>query len=175
MTHSELLTALQIRFGSGIASIHPTALDPYAVVERSALVEICTVLRDEFGFDVLNDLSGVDYLETDTKKLAKASFEPHLEVVYHLSSFSQPGQRITLKIVLPRWEGEKSDELPEVPSLAGVWRAADWHEREAFDLFGIRFTGHPDLRRILLGEDWIGHPLRKDYEFPLEYHEIRCR
>ena len=175
MTPVELLTALQTRFGSGIVSVSPTAIDPFAVVEPSALVELCTALRDDFGFDILNDLCGVDYLEPDAKKLAKAGFEPHLEVVYHLSSFSQPGRRITLKVALPRWVGEKFDELPTVPSVAGIWRTADWHEREAFDLLGIRFTGHPDLRRILLGEDWVGHPLRKDYEFPLEYHDIRCR
>ena len=63
--------------------------------------------------------------------------------------------------------------LPEVASLAGVWRTADWHEREVYDLSGVSFTGHPDLRRILCPEDWVGHPLRKDYEMPLEYHGIR--
>jgi NADH-quinone oxidoreductase subunit C len=56
-----------------------------------------------------------------------------------------------------------------------VWRTADWHERECYDLLGIRFVGHPDLRRILLADDWVGYPLRKDYEYPLEYHDIRCR
>ena len=175
MTSSELLTELQTRFGEGIASIHTTALDSFAVVVPQAVVEICKALRDEFGFDILNDLCGVDYLEPDAKKLAKTGFEPHLEVVYHLSRFSKPGERITLKIILPRWVGDQSNELPEVPSVSGIWRTADWHEREVYDLFGIRFTGHPDLRRILMNDDWIGHPLRKDYEFPLEYHDIRCR
>ena len=65
--------------------------------------------------------------------------------------------------------------LPEVPSLTGLWKSADWLEREVFDLSGIDFPGHPSLQRILLSEDWEGHPLRKDYEMPLEYHGIRGR
>ena len=72
-----------------------------------------------------------------------------------------------------RWKGDVVGELPEVPSVAHVWAIADWHEREAFDLVGITFTGHPNLRRILCPEDWEGHPLRKDYAFPLEYHGVR--
>ena len=63
--------------------------------------------------------------------------------------------------------------MPEVPSVSRVWSIADWHEREAYDLVGIHFTNHPNLRRILCPEDWEGHPLRKDYEFPLEYHGVR--
>ena len=175
MTAAELLTTLQTRFNAGISAVHPAALDPFAVVEASSLVAICTALRDEFGFDILNDLGGVDYLEPEAKKLAKAGFEPHLEVVYHLSRFANPGERFTFKVILPRWANDRVGEMPELPSVAGIWRAADWHEREVFDLFGVNFTGHPDLRRILLGDDWVGHPLRKDYEFPLEYHDIRCR
>ena len=66
-------------------------------------------------------------------------------------------------------------ELPELPTVCSIWRTADWHEREVYDLFGVRFLGHPDLRRILLADDWVGYPLRKDYEFPLEYRDIRCR
>jgi NADH-quinone oxidoreductase subunit C len=65
--------------------------------------------------------------------------------------------------------------LPVVPSVYGVWKTADWQEREVYDLIGVFFNGHPNLVRILLSDDWVGHPLRKDYEFPLEYHGIRCR
>ena len=175
MTFAELSTALQSRFGSAIVSVHAEAIDPFIVVDPASLVAIATSLRDDHGFDILNDLGGVDYLEPDAKKVVKAGFEPHLEVVYHLSRFRSPGTRFTMKVILPRGSVEAPDTLPAVPSVAGVWRAADWHEREAYDLFGIRFTGHPNLVRILLSDDWVGHPLRKDYEFPLEYHDIRCR
>jgi NADH-quinone oxidoreductase subunit C len=143
------------------------------VVDAEALLPFAKVLKEEFGFDMLNNITGVDYLETDAKKVAKAGFEAHLEVVYHLSSFQKPGTRFTFKILLPRWKNDT--ELPEVPSVAHLWRTADWHERECYDLVGITFTNHPDPRRILMADDWIGHPLRKDYEFPLEYHDIRCR
>ena len=145
------------------------------VVVAEGLPEIAAVLKDEFDFDMLNSITGVDYLEIDPKKLAKTGFEPHVEVVYHLSSFQHPGRRLAFKIILPRWKNDIAGELPEVPSVAHLWRTADWHERETFDLVGVRFTNHPDPRRLLMADDWVGHPLRKDYEFPLEYHDIRCR
>ena len=97
-----------------------------------------------------------------------------MEVVYHLSSTVKK-HTLVLKVMLPRWKDDQPGQLPEVPSVADVWRTADWHEREVFDLSGVRFTGHPDLRRILCPEDWVGHALRKDYEMPLEYHGIRGR
>ena len=75
--------------------------------------------------------------------------------------------------ILPRWKDGNEGELPEIPTVTGVWKIADWHERETFDLVGINFVGHPNLVRILCAEDWVGHPLRKDYEFPLEYHGMR--
>jgi NADH-quinone oxidoreductase subunit C len=97
-----------------------------------------------------------------------------MEVVYHLWSVTNKTS-LVLKVMLPRWRDGKEGELPEIPSVAGIWRTADWHEREVYDLSGVRFVDHPDLRRILCPEDWVGHPLRKDYEMPLEYHGIRCR
>ena len=145
------------------------------MVVAEELLEVAAVLKTEFAFDFLNSITGVDYLETDLKKIAKAGFEPHLEVVYHLSSFQHPGRRLSFKILLSRWKNDVVGELPEVPSVAHLWRTADWHERETFDLVGVRFTNHPDPRRLLMADDWVGHPLRKDYEFPLEYHDIRCR
>lgn len=177
MTPAETVALLQQQFGPAITAAAPDALDPSATVEPAKLVEVCTFLRDDprLRFALLNDVTGVDYLEPDPKKVAKAGFEPHLEVLYHLSSFAFPGRRFTLKLVLPRWKDDVPGALPEVPSVAGVWRTADWHEREVYDLVGVFFTGHPNLVRILLNDDWTGHPLRKDYEFPLEYHGIRCR
>jgi NADH-quinone oxidoreductase subunit C len=177
MTAADVIPLLQQQFGPAITAAKADALDPFVTVEPAKLVEVCTFLRDDprTRFAVLNDITGVDYLETDPKKVAKAGFEPHLEVLYHLSSFALPGLRFTLKVVLPRWKDGETGRLPEVPSVSGVWRTADWHEREVYDLVGVFFSGHPNLVRILLNDDWVGHPLRKDYEFPLEYHGIRCR
>lgn len=185
MTTADAIANLESRFGSRIAEKNLQAIDPFVAVGPADLPEVCRYLRDELHFEILNCISGVDYLETDPKKAPKAGFEPHLEVLYHLSSFSvrpvnpatgKPGiLRLVLKVHLPRWKDGKVGELPEIPSVTTIWGGADWHEREVYDLSGIWFTGHPDLRRILLAEDWIGHPLRKDYEFPLEYHGIRGR
>jgi NADH-quinone oxidoreductase subunit C len=176
MNSSEIIAVLEAEFGAKIKEKKTDAIDPYVVVEPANLLEICRFLRDDrnLKFELLNCISGVDYLETDPKKAPKAGFEPHLEVVYHLQSFTHR-HRFTLKLSLPRWQDGKRGSLPEVPSVTGLWAAADWHEREVYDLSGVWFTGHPDLRRILLSEDWTGHPLRKDYEFPLEYHGIRGR
>ena len=171
------LSQLLGQFGSALTPGPADALDPFVVVPSELLVDVCRFLRDEpsLKFEMLNNLSGVDYLEPDPKKAAKAGFDPHLELVYHLSSFTYPGQRLTLKVLLPRWQDESAGKLPRVPTVSEIWPTANWQEREVYDLLGIEFEGHPDLRRILLADDWIGHPLRKDYEFPLEYHGIRCR
>jgi NADH-quinone oxidoreductase subunit C len=176
MNFPEITAILEEKFGSRIKSKKPDAIDPFIVVEPGDLIEVCRFLRDEprLAFAILNCISGVDYLEPDAKKAAKAGFDPHLEVVYHLSSFKHR-HRLVLKVLLPRWKDAKVGELPQVPSVTGLWRTAEWHEREVYDLSGVWFTGHPELRRILLAEDWVGHPLRKDYEFPLEYHGIRGR
>jgi NADH-quinone oxidoreductase subunit C len=176
VTPNDIASALQQQFGDKIKLAKLDTIDPFVVVEPADLPAVCRFLRDEpkLRFELLNNISGVDYLEPDPKKAPKAGFEPHLEVVYHFQSFTHR-HRFTLKVTLPRWKDGKAGELPEVPSVVHLWRTADWHEREVYDLCGVRFTGHPDLTRILLSEDWIGHPLRKDYEFPLEYHGIRGR
>jgi NADH-quinone oxidoreductase subunit C len=179
MTPAAILDVLKQRFGDKIKSSKLDGPDPYAVIEPADLLEVCRFLRDDsrLGFAFLNCISGVDYLEPDPKKAPKAGFEPHLEVVYHFSNFAPKERfhRFGLKLILPRWKDNRLGSLPEVPSVTSLWRTADWHEREVYDLSGVWFTGHPDLRRILTSEDWVGHPLRKDYEFPLEYHGIRGR
>ncbi len=176
MTASEIIQRLEQQFGSRIVDKKPEALDPFVMIAPADLREVAQFLRDDpaLRFELLNCITAVDYLETDPKKKAKAGFEPHLEVVYHFQSFTHR-HRFVLKLHLPRWKNDAPGQLPEVPSLADLWPTADWHEREVYDLSGVWFVGHPDLRRILLAEDWEGHPLRKDYEYPLEYHGIRCR
>lgn len=116
-------------------------------VDREAIVSICRFLKEEaeLRYDFLADLCGVDW---------RGKREPRFEVVYNLYSIPR-ADRIRVKIRVPEEE--------EVPSVTGVWPTANWHEREVFDMFGLRFTGHPDLQRILMPEDWEGYPLRKDY------------
>lgn len=164
------------QFGDRVLGADVEAIDPWIEVAASALVEVCLYLRDqlELRFNLLNCISGVDYFQPDPKKAAKTDWQPHVEVLYHLWSLVYK-HRLVLKVRLPRWQEDVEGRLPEVPSVCHVWRTAEWHEREVFDLSGIRFTGHPDLRRILCPEDWEGHPLRKDYQMPTEYHGIRVR
>ena len=116
-------------------------------LDRSSIREACAVLRDdaECAFNFLSDVTCVDWYPS----------EPRFEVVYHLLSISKK-ERVRLKVRL-------DSDSPAVESLTSVWPGANYFEREVFDLFGIRFTGHPYLRRILMPEDWEGHPLRKDY------------
>lgn len=169
-----LLDRLKKKFGDKITGANSQNLDPWIEVAPAALADVCLYLRDEkdLRFNYLNCISGVDYLEPDPKKAAKVDWQPHTEVVYHLWSLTHK-HSLVLKVILPRWKGDVEGELPEVPSVAAIWPTADWHEREVYDLSGVRFVGHPALRRILCPEDWVGHPLRKDYEMPLEYHGIR--
>ena len=116
-------------------------------IDRFLIREACVVLRDDKDcpFNYLSDVTCVDWYPSD----------PRFEVVYHLLSISKK-ERVRLKVRL-------QDESPAVESVTSVWPAANYFEREVFDLFGVRFTGHPYLRRLLMPEDWEGHPLRKDY------------
>ena len=176
MSSPSLVDRLKEEFGDRITGMTLDAIDPWIEVAPAALPEVGRYLRDqpEFRFNMLLCISGVDYCEPDPKKAAKLDWQPHMEVVYHL--WSVPHRRsLVIKVILPRWQDAVEGQLPEVPSVADIWRTADWHEREVYDLSGVNFTGHPNLRRILCPEDWEGHPLRKDYQMPLEYHGIRCR
>lgn len=176
MTAEEIGNLLEKHFGARITGKNLTANDPWVEVAPDALLDVARFCRHEpsLAFDYLRNLSATDWLIKDEKKAKKLNVPPHLEVIYHLFSFPNK-HYFALKVILPRWRDHQEGELPEVESVASVWAIADWHEREAYDLFGIQFVGHPHLRRLLCPEDWEGHPLRKDYVFPLEYHGIRCR
>jgi NADH-quinone oxidoreductase subunit C len=144
------LDRLLEKFPSEVLSTHADHGDETAVLKADKLVEICQFLRDDSvtAFEMLTDLTGLDMLGIR---------EPRFEVVYHLYSLTKR-QRLRLRVSCP------SDESPVVPSVIGVWKSANWMEREAWDLYGIKFDGHPDLRRVLLYPEFEGHPLRKDYE-----------
>jgi NADH-quinone oxidoreductase subunit C len=120
------------------------------VLAPAALVEVCVALRDApaLRYDYLADLTAVDWPDRT----------PRYDVVYHLLSL-QTRARVRLKARV----GQPEEDAPEVPSVVSVWPTANWYEREIFDLFGITFAGHPDLRRLVMPADWEGHPLRKDY------------
>lgn len=179
MTHDdEAFFRLQAKFGEVVSGPHAVEgasdhSDAWVGVETKRLAEVARFLRDDpdLAFNYLNDITVVDYLPSADKKIAKAIGEERLEVVYHLTSLARK-KRLTIKVTVPR---SVDGELPEVPSVARLWKTADWHECEAYDLSGVRFTGHPGLRRILCPDDWEGHPLRKDYTQPLEYGGIRGR
>jgi NADH-quinone oxidoreductase subunit C len=177
MTIQEIHQLLLERFGAEAVGTEVRAgKDPWIQVSADALVPVARCLHDDarFQFDHLNDLCGVDYFEADEKRAAKLGIEPHVEVVYHLTSLKLR-QTVKLKVSVPRWKDGQPGALPVVPSVSSVWGIANWHEREAYDLVGIEFAGHPNLRRILCPEDWEGHALRRDYQFPLEYHGVRGR
>jgi NADH-quinone oxidoreductase subunit C len=134
------------------------AKDPFIRVESPAIVEVCRFLHDEsdLQFDSLSNQTGVDYKAKGV-----------IEVVYHLYSYPHR-HSIVLKVDVPR-------DTPVIPTVEGVWNAANWLEREIYDLLGVTFEGHSDLRRLLMPEDWLGHPLRKDFVEPEEYHGISTR
>ncbi|PMD97082.1 NADH-quinone oxidoreductase subunit C [Siphonobacter sp. BAB-5405] len=165
MTFSELKSLLTQEFGmEALVAEEELGLMPNLTIAKEFLVPICDFLRNDERtyFDSLSCLTALDNgPSADT-----------LEVAYNL--FSIPYEHsLCLKVKVPRQTQDET--LPEVPSVSRIWRTADWHEREAYDLMGVYFHGHADLRRILLPEDWEGHPLRKDYSEQELYHGIEVK
>lgn len=178
-----LAARLQEKFAGGISACGIALGELTVDLAPDTLIEIATALRDgsEFAFEQLMDLCGVDYsaygrTEWSTEEATEAGFSrgverehperdpkdarqgPRFAVVYHLLSIAR-NQRLRLRVFAP------DDQFPVVPSVTDIWASANWYEREAFDLIGIVFEGHPDLRRILTDYGFVGHPFRKD--FPL--------
>ena len=135
-----------------LAGVHPTGFD----VPATDLVGVCRALRDEAYFDFLSCISGID----------KGPKDGSMEVMYQVYAVVE-GYGLSLRVQIA------DRNKASLPSIGVVWAAAEWHEREAYDLLGIHFEGHPDLRRLFLPDDWVGHPLRKDDEPPATYHGIK--
>jgi NADH-quinone oxidoreductase subunit C len=162
MSDASIFTAVKARFGALIATEDAKSRMPHLVLsadgvqESGRFAELMTFCRDDASlrFDLLSAISGVDYPDRGV-----------IEVLYFLDS-TEHTHRLVFKVALPRAN-------PRIPTVEDVWRTADWHERETFDLLGVRFVGHHNLVRILCAEDWVGHPLRKDYVIPDEYHGIK--
>jgi NADH-quinone oxidoreductase subunit C len=154
VTPSPLVAALQLARPDSIVEVIEAFGEVTLVVPREKIAELCSYLKTAPGleFNFLSDISGADRGPEE---------EPRFEVNYHLFS-TRKHHRLRLKVLL-------NEEEARVESVTNVWRTANWHERETFDLFGVIFDGHPDLRRILLPDDWEGHALRKD--FPLRGYE----
>ena len=156
MSHLErTISALQERFPHGVLGKAEFRGDITLQIDSASLVAVCRYLRDEpaLGYNVLVDIGAVDY----------SPQEPRFALFYIVYALVQ-NTRLRLKVLLP-------GAGPVAPSISGIWPSANWPEREAFDMMGIGFEGHPDLRRILMPADWEGHPHRKDY--PLGYEEVQ--
>jgi NADH-quinone oxidoreductase subunit C len=131
----------------------PAAQQPAFLVDREHILPVAQYFKNQLQFDLCSCVTGVDYIKQN-----------YIEVVYHLYSVALKQGPVVLKVRAPR-------DLPDckVPSLTPVWRGCEYQEREAFDLYGVRFDGHPDLRRILMWDEFTGHPMRKDYVPPADY------
>jgi len=155
MDGSAILARLRGRLGARVLETHDHLGDHTAVVASEGIVDALTFCRDDalLRFDMLMDLTAVDYLTFPGREDG-----PRFDVVYHLYSVAH-NHRVRLKVRVEQ-------DAPLVPTATGLWPIANWLEREVWDMFGIRFEGHPDLRRLLMYEEFVGHPLRKDY--PIE-------
>ena len=157
-----ILDLIRKNFGDSSARFSDIRSSPPCLtVPKELLLPVCRFLKEnpDTGFDMLSCVTGIDnYPDSQT-----------LEVMYHLNSIPNEIQ-LALRIILDR---PPLPELPETDSVSSIWKTAVWHEREIYDLIGIKFRNHPDLRRILLPADWQGHPLRKDYKTGDYYHHVK--
>jgi NADH-quinone oxidoreductase subunit C len=163
MSFAEVKLLLTEKFGADIIIGEETSgLQPALLIDAERIAEVCLELRNNSKtyFDFLSCLTGFDYGVEDGR----------FGVVYHLASIPYNSQ-LTLKI--SKTNDRNKGNLPSFPSITSVYRAADWHEREAYDMLGIYFEGHPDLRRLLIPDDWEGFPLRKDYTNAEYYKGIK--
>ncbi len=156
---SPVIARITEQFGASVYETHSFRGDDTALVLRESVIDVLAFLKQDpdMDFAFLMDLTAVDYLGR----------EPRFEVVYHLYSFSK-NLRVRVKTGVPEAD-------PVVATASTVWKGANWFEREIFDMYGIRFEGHPDLRRILLYEEFEGHPLRKDYPIDLRQPTVSTR
>ena len=171
----EIFNILLEKFGEENISLEENPVsDPLIIAGSEILSEVCEFLANDerLLFDSLMNLSGID--EADEKKNKdedgnEVTTGGNLSIVYNLHSVKNK-HKATVKCLVPK-------ENAELPTVSDIWKTADWHEREVFDLIGIKFTGHPDLRRILMPYDWEegSHPLRKDYKNPEFYHGMKVQ
>ena len=152
MDGQAILARVRERLGAGVLDTHAYRGDHTAILARAAVTDALTFCRDDAAlrFDMLIDLTAVDYLKYPGREDG-----PRFDVIYHLYSVDH-NHRLCLKVPV-----EQDDA--SVPTASGVWPIANWLEREVWDMYGIRFEGHPDLRRLLMYEEFVGHALRKDY------------
>ncbi len=164
MAPEEISRLLKTQWNEAVLGVALEGSHPHAKVTAESWPSLAEFLRDDprLRLNFLRCISSIDLLADD--KLAC------VYDLYHVSPENPAEIKTRTHTFAIRIEVDRNN--PVIPSVAHVWPAAEWHEREAFDLMGITFSGHPDHRRILCADDWVGHPLRKDYEFPLEYHGI---
>ena len=164
MAPEEICKLLMDKFGAAIENSVVEGGHPYAQVKADRWPEVARFLLDDprLELNLLRSITALDLLADD--KIACVYDLMHIPTERPTALMTETYE-FAVRVVTDRNE-------PTIPTVSDVWAAADWHEREAFDLMGVRFEGHPDLRRILCPDDWEGYPLRKDYDFPLEYHGI---
>ena len=156
MAEANLIQNVRDRFPQAVIGYHSYVGDDTILVRRESILEVLRVLKEQFQFGMLADLSAVDYLGQT----------PRFEVVYHLNSLER---NVRLRVKVPVNEGE------EVETATPLWQIANWLEREVWDMFGIRFRNHPDLKRILMYDEFEGHPLRKDYPITRRQPRVKPR